>query len=296
MIKKTILFSAILFLLYSFFIATLGTNVRATLNVQQEYFGKSQQLLYEEDITGKDVIVGSSVTHDAILETNINDFYNIGLTSLGVFEGLNLVSIKKQLPKCIYIETNYIQREEKKKYMSFLNSPEQYYPKKIFASLREDRQPVALIGPYCSKFLIVPFIKLFIPNKKKELESIVKLEKVHPDDQFSKMISNTKNDYKNTPDAKLLAQKLQKLDSIVMDYTSKGVQIVFVELPINHELVNSPRSIAIRDAFLQKFPADKFNYIQVPDSLQYKTIDGVHLTENEAELYTDFFKSKMLNR
>jgi len=294
MIKKTILFASILFLGYSLFIAKFGSKTRETLYVQQEYFAKSQDLLYNSDFTGKNVIVGSSLTKAAIVEKDTIGLEEIGLPTRSSFDGLNLINFKNQKPKCIYIETNYIQRDEKKKYSLFLFSPEQFYPKKYFASLREDSQPLTLFGSYISK-LLNPYFKLLIPNKKLPKPKASKnVDKNVVDEGFNKIFANTKKDYSSIPDSFLLHQMLNKLDSFVIDYTKKGITIVFVELPVNEALLNSPRSTVIRNAFYHKFPKNKYHYIDVPDSLHFQTIDGIHLTATEAKTYTAYFKSKML--
>jgi hypothetical protein len=296
MIKKTILLASILFLGYSLFIAKFGSKNRATLYVQQEYFAKSQDLLYNSNFTGKDVFVGSSLTMEAIVQSEIKGLENIGFTSLSSFDGLNLIKFKNQKPRSIYIETNYIQRDEKKKYAPFLFSPEQYYPKKIFASLREDSQPITIIGPYISKILVIPFIKLFISNKKSKIETSTTNNEVKSDDSgFSNTIANTLKDYTNNiPEISLIQERLNKLKSYVIDFNKKGINIVFVEIPINHLLINSPRSSIIRNEFYKAFPKENYNYINTPDSLYFNTTDGVHLSEEEAKIYTAYFKSKML--
>ena len=296
MIKNTILIASILFLGYSLFIAKFGSKARGTLYVQQEYFAKSQDLLYNSNFTGKDVFVGSSLTMEAIVESELNELQNIGFTSLSSFDGLNLIKFKNQKPRCIYIETNYIQRDEKKKYAPFLFSPEQFYPKKIFASLREDSQPITLIGTYVSKILVTPFVKLFIPNKKSIIDTSIKNNEVkNIDDGFNKTIANTLKDYStNIPDKTLIQERLNKLKSYVIDFNNKGINIVFVEIPINYKLINSPRSLIIRNEFYKTFPKEKYNYINTPDSIYFRTIDGVHLSDEEAKIYTAYIKSKML--
>jgi hypothetical protein len=63
---------------------------------------------------------------------------------------------------------------------------------------------------------------------------------------------------------------------------------------INYKLINSPRSLIIRNEFYKTFPKEKYNYINTPDSIYFRTIDGVHLSDEEAKIYTAYFKSKML--
>jgi hypothetical protein len=71
---------------------------------------------------------------------------------------------------------------------------------------------------------------------------------------------------------------------------SKGVNIVFFEMPLNPSLVELALSRSVRKRFYDFFPENENNYIKVPDCSGYITTDGLHLNDKEAALYTAYFK------
>jgi hypothetical protein len=72
-------------------------------------------------------------------------------------------------------------------------------------------------------------------------------------------------------------------------------KILFFEIPVNYQLNHLPKANLIRKTFYENFPESKYKYIPMPDSEQFITSDGVHLTQDEALTYTIYLKEKMKN-
>jgi hypothetical protein len=106
-------------------------------------------------------------------------------------------------------------------------------------------------------------------------------------------------DYSEKPDPKLLDEQFQLLRNEVSYLVSRGVRIVFFEMPVNSQLTGLPKAQIIRESFYSVFPRQQYRYMDMPDPAAYKTADGIHLSRKEAIQYTRFFNEqakKLTNR
>lgn len=286
MVRKTLLLAGLLFVMYSVFVAFLApTWWSASQHQWQDNVVKAQKFIYNERDSYENVIVGSSLSARLVMDS-IPNTYNLSFGGQSIFDGLNILTHSTQLPKTVFIEMNFVDRAEDKTFTSSLYSV-LFYPKKALVSLRDDKQPIGIIGSKMSYRLIgklIAPIKSFLGLTSETNSSA---------DFFSKMLQMQKNGYSQLPNDSLINESFNNLSRYVSDLEKKKVEVVFFEMPVNSELVDLPAARVKREVFYKRFPGSRYKYIPMPESEKYVTTDGVHLNEQEALKYTMYLKTKM---
>ncbi len=284
MIKKTIIVFIILFGVYTFIIL-LNPSISATQHQWQDNIVRAEKYIYDESDTINNLIVGSSLSL-LIRNDSLRHFYNLAFAAQSFYEGLEIVSHKKKLPKNIFIETNFVFKEQNKAFSSGLFSFLNYNIKKYCISLRSDKQPLVFI---------YPAIKKEWQMNKNEFEKNKKqpsVKEIQESEIFKKLLKLQLANYAKIPDSTFVSNQFLLLTSMVTELKSKGVNIIFFEMPINPNLVELPLAKLIRNSFYKYFPVDQNNYIKMPDCSNYITGDGLHLEYEESITYTSYFKKE----
>lgn len=289
MIKKSIILCISLFLIYTLFIYFLAPKWwTASQHQWQENIVKAQQFLYNKKETFQNIIIGSSLSSRLIMDS-IPETYNLSFAGQSIFDGLNIVCNSNKSIKNVFIEINVVDRAENKNFTSSLNSI-LYYPKKKLISLRDDKQPIAVMGYQFSFRVtekIIRKIKSFLGL------SIKKENKI--DNFFSKLLKLEINDYSKPPSQSLLKESFINLKNYVSILEKKNTNIIFFEMPVNQNLTYLSKATTIRNSFYRNFPKSKYKYIKLPDTIKFVTGDGVHLTVEESLIYTSYLKKNMKN-
>jgi hypothetical protein len=289
MIKKTLIAALAIFILYTLFVAFFAPKWWfASQHQWQSNIIKAQKFIYNDTDSFDNIIVGSSISCRLVMDSLPNT-YNLSFSGQSIFDGLELLSHKNKFPKNIFIEINFVLRPENKNFTSSLNSPILYYPKKFLPSLREDKQPIAIIGEQLS----VHFTSNII-GKTKSIFGFTQKQTTNKNNHtfFDKMLKKEMENYSTLPDSSLLIKSFSDLEIYVKALEEKEVNIIFFEMPVNSQLTDLPRAKLIRSTFFEYFPKAKYTYIPMQDSVQYKTTDGIHLNKEEALRYTLYLKNK----
>lgn len=274
---------------YAGFVIVAPKWWHAIQNQWQGNLVKAQQFIYTKD-TYSNVIVGSSLANK-ILSDSLPNTYNLSFDGLSIYDGLEILTHIKKLPKNVFIETNVVLRTADTNFTSGLFLPIQYYSKEYVKALRDDEQPIAIVGDQISwrvtNKIITRFKSIFYSpptsNNKPDGESSV----------FQKMLDIQVKDYSKIPDKLKITESFTKLKKYVSELQDKGVNVCFFEMPVNKELINLPSATIIKSKFLSDFPQTKYTYIMVPDSANYVTGDGLHLSNESAIIYTSYFKESI---
>ncbi len=290
MIHKSILFCFLLLIAYSMLLNWLP-QLSASQDVGQSNIIKAGKYLDDDDDRPvKDAIIGSSVSERLIMDS-IPDFDNLAFSGLGVLDGLDLVRHKNKLPSVIYIETNFPLRPRSPLFSTTLFSPISVVLRKHVMLLRSDKQPLALIGQALGELaerLDIGMLHRLDVIAGTKIGSVARSTDV----TFDQMLNLEVKDYSEKPDAKLLHEQFQLLSNDVSYFMSRGVRIVFFEMPVNSRLTELPKAQIIRDSFYSVFPRQQYRYMDMPESAGYRTADGIHLSRKEAIQYTRFFKEQ----
>jgi hypothetical protein len=205
---------------------------------------------------------------------------------LSVFDGLNVLEHAKKLPKNLYVETNVILHGPDKDFSAFLFSPVMFHARALLPSLREEKQPVGIVGS-----LLVASARLGKkPKPPAQSENGVEAGAPPNNELFAKVLELQIQGNARPPEQSLVDGRFAELRTHVRNLEERGVHVVFFEMPVNESLCELPWVTTIRASFLKYFPEDKYTYIPMPPCADYHTTDGVHLSQEEGARYTHYFK------
>jgi hypothetical protein len=278
MIKKALIAALVFLLLHAVFFRGARHPEYAAQNQWQANIIKAQTLLYHEGDPIQNVIVGSSLSF-RLVNSNLPGFYNLSFGGLSIHDGLNTLTHAGTLPKYVYVEMNVPLRGEAAGFASALYSPILYNCRRVFPSLRDENQPAGILRRILNQ------IKFSRPSNA--------ADNVLDPAFFETIMARQIQQFSETPADDLLATRFESIQRRVNELESKGVQVVFFEMPVNARLCNLPKPRIIRETFFRYFPRTKYKYIALPDCSEYRTADGAHLLPNEALKYTEYFKSQI---
>jgi hypothetical protein len=287
MIKKSVFVGLLLLILYGLLVF-VKPSLSASQNQWQDNIIKAQKYQYYEGDTIKNIIVGSSLAN-RIIDDSLPQVTNLSFVGHSIYDGFSVLLQGRTIPKRVFVEMNNVFRPGSSAFTSSLNSPILYNARKIIPSLREDKQPIGLLGKYIND----NFTKKAI-RKIKHFVLKAKESKSNPE-LFSKMLAEHVNVYSKIPQKQLIYERFYDLKKIVDQLEKRGSTVIFFEMPVNGELCNLPLATTIRQNFYENFSPEKYAYIPVPDCSVYKTMDGIHLSRNEAIIYTSYFKDQIKN-
>ena len=242
---------------------------------------KAQQFIYGEP--GKNIIVGSSLSNRLVMDS-LQGMINLSFSGQGIFDGLSVLNNNNAMPGTVYIETNIMSTKENENFTSYINSPILNPLKRAIPSLRDEYQPVGILGEI--------IIRTFKPEASGENLDVnnVASQEGGDDTFFQKMLSLQAEDYSLAPDTAALRSSFEALARQVENLEKNGTRVVFFEMPVNETLCDLPEPQMIRDYYRRYFPESRYTYIRVPHCAGYKTTDGAHLGGAEALRFTKFFK------
>ena len=292
MIKKTILTAFLLFILYTIFVIQFAPKWwNASQHQWQSNVIKAQNFLYDDSDTIQNVIIGSSLSSRLVTDS-LPHTSNLSFGGQCIFDGLKILSHKSKLPKNIFIEMNYVLRPESKEFTNSLLSPILYYPRKLILSLREDKQPIAVLG-YIQMVALDKVKSALFPIQEYRKKDKVETKSNDSSTLFSKMLSLQIKEYSQQPDQKILDKSFNTLRDYILKMENESANIVIFEMPVNNKLEDLPKAKVIRETYYKYIPASKYKYISLPGSFKRETTDGLHLNEDEAMEYTTYFKSEI---
>jgi hypothetical protein len=278
MIKKSLIAALVFLLLHALF--SRITHLGNSQHIWQDNFNKAQRYIYSRDTT-LNVIVGSSLSNRLVMDS-LPGFYNLALQGQNIYDGLAIIFRKGHIPPKVFIEMNITLGRENKSFTGSLFSPLLYNMRKVLPSLRDEYQPVGQLGK-----IMMNMISSIQPDSK-----LLKSPPVPPE-VFERMLEIRTEEYSQAPSDEVLHERQGVLRNYVSTLEERGAEVIFFEMPVNERISNLARPCAIREAFLEIFPPDRYRYISMPDCKDYITRDGEHLGPSEALAYTCFLKSEI---
>lgn len=291
MIKKTIVVGIVFFVIYTILTFSIMPDKFVSQHQWQSNIITAQKFIYDDMAVYNNVIIGSSLSNRLVIDS-LPKTFNLSFSGQSIYDGLNILSHKTNLPKNVFIEMNIALRGKDENFASAIFSPVLYYLRKLLPSLRDGKQPIGILGGITSSIITRPFIEGLKNIFQLNEESATNMNKK---ELFSKMLLLEIKNYSQCPSQKTIKGSFDSLDKLVSQLENRGVNIVFFEIPVNSKLNNLPRAKTIRSAFYSSFPSSIYNYISIPDSCKFETTDGLHLNEDEALRYTMYLKSKLFN-
>jgi len=299
MIRKTLLLSFVLVIIFIFITDEFVTQSLVSQDQWQENSIKAQGYLYLTNDSGKSIILGSSLANRLVMDS-LPGFRSLAFGGLSIFDGLDILMHKNDLPRSVYIEINVVLRPEAKDFSGSLFNPILYGLREEVPALRDGNQPVARVGSLLlsalkkiTERLRLPFsiIKSDQHNLRTMKSASVGIEAGNDNGTFfSKLLQMQVKAYSLKPDSVSLVLALNNLDAYIRRLEEKNVRIVFFEMPVNPALCGLPLAVGIRTAFYNKFPRKVYNYMPGSNCSGYQTKDGIHLNEKDAVKFTQYFR------
>jgi len=288
MIKKAILSTFIFLALHGILVMVRPPHTSGQHQWQDNII-KAQRFIYDENDASYDVIVGSSLSGRLVMD-RLPHMYNLSFGGLTIFDGLNILAHKETVPQRIFIEMNVVWKKEDEGFTSSINQPILYYLRKMFPSLRDEYEPIGLLGDR-----IIPIItnRMTSYMQKKETANDLSVEKEKHNAFFTRMLNIQIESYTQKLDLKALDESFKNLKLYVNELERRNAHVIFYEMPVNQKLCYLPLATSIREKFHEYFPVTKYSYIYAPDCSEYETMDGLHLGNEEAVKYTNYFKSQI---
>ncbi len=288
MIKKTILITLLLIICYNFIVieSDLSTfQSESSLNTI-----KAEKLIYAEESKSQKIIIGSSLGV-RLNEEILSEFYNLSFAGLSIYDGLKVIEKSEIKPDYLLIETNILWRTESKSFEEKLFHPISYSLKSYLPFMREGKQPLANM----TSFVINELKK--IKNISREENNSVDQEEHNQkvdNDLLNKLIQEQKKSFSEELNDKMLYENLEKIKSYIEKIGIEKSNVFFFEMPLNPLLLNLERPKKVRENLYQFFPKNEYNYITLPDTIEFITTDGLHLSSSESKIYSNYLKESFL--
>jgi hypothetical protein len=213
------------------------------------------------------VLVGSSLTFRLPLPVLGPHIANLAMAGGAPATGLALIARAETRPKLVLVEVNLLTRgADRTAVTSLLRFPE----RQLRAGLRAFRtgyDPVNLT----ERGLQALF------HKSDE-------DPVPPPDAIRQLTADEQRTKSHPPDATSLHQSLAETASLVATLEARGIRVGFFEMPIDPSLTDLPGEKDLRQAVMKKFPKSRFCWLNLSVPGGAHTLDGIHLTTNDAAL------------
>jgi hypothetical protein len=282
MIKKTLLYTLILFLLYNLILYFWKPGFISPQGFWQDNQVKAQNYLYTDEYdNAENVIVGSSMSF-RVPADSLRDFCNLSFLGENYIKGLELLEKKEKYPERVFIETNFPAGISKEGlFYDILYNPILYPLRTYLPALRDGAQPILVTAGGIEEYAVDHSIK----EQDKDKYSAI----------FKKLVEPTPGiglyqGFENEVPKEELNRQLEDLNTFIQKLESHNTEIIFFEMPLYKTLYNSPRVTSIRRAFEDFFPVDKYIHLPKPGYDEYRTLDGLHLGKEEANKFAHQFK------
>lgn len=285
MIKKTLIYSLGLFLIYNLVLYFWNPSFISSQGFWQDNQIKAQEYVYTKNYDHtENIIVGSSMSF-RIASDSLNGFCNLAFLGESYINGLELIIEKGKYPKRVFIETNFPASINNKGlfydvlYNPVLNPLRTYLP-----ALRDGKQPILI----ASSELEYSILNYTINKDERDKYAAIFKTFAEPVPGVGLYAGFTQE---------VTSSEMEKafgdLNNLIDDLKSHGTEVIFFEMPYYRTLYYSPRVTSLRKIFREAFPPNEYAYLPQPGYDEYQTLDGLHLGQEEALKYTKQFQSRV---
>ncbi|WP_080053846.1 hypothetical protein [Spirosoma aerolatum] len=279
MVRKAVLTTLLLLLLYSLFIYAFQEHIHRTgLTVQQNNIVKAEEFLYENGQKADTIVVGSSMSNRLLFDSLPGHYYNLALEGLSSADGLGLIVQAKHRPRLLLIETNSMDRLPDTAFFAALTKPALRVIRKYLPLTRLKYQPVGVV-----KALFRDWRAEKIPAGATEAIDTAFV---------SKLIQARLVDMNRIPPENEMQAKIDVSAASIRSLQESGTQVIFFEMPTDPRVRNTILSGRVRKLVGSTFPESAYRYIQFPSDF-YQTTDGVHLPLTECARYTRYLYTQL---
>ena len=269
MIKKSIICFVVLAVLHLCFVLANPSMGMATHQWQDNVM-KAQQFLY----AGKTdtVMVGTSLS-GRIIRDSIPFVKSVSFGGCSVEDGLKIILNKKDVPKLVLVETNFLLIDGNPELVSRITNGVIPKIRHWIPSLREQYEPISL------------FASLMMNSTG-----------INPQAGMAKVDMNLLNESINRHIAEdrlmpeeWIKRRGETIKALIAGLESKGTRFVFFEMPVNERLLHLKKNDQMRAFVKKEFPTSKYLYLPT-DTFKYLTTDGEHLDFEGQQRFSHYFR------
>ena len=268
MIRRSLLVFVILVVGYALYIKFGKPELNT---VQHQASGNrisAEQYIFAPDESDATVIVGSSLSFRIALDSLPPHTSNLGFGGLTVYDGLELVRRSGKKPKRVVVETNMIFKEADRAFLDAVFQPGLYELRKAAPVLREENQPSGVLVGYLKRGM-----------KQGDASAASLADSM----AMSENLLNTNRElFAKLPADTTQQRFLATLEREVKALEANGAEVIFLEVPISEELMQSPLAERTREVVAQHFPDHRF----LRSERTWRTTDGLHLQWHNAQRYS----------
>ena len=284
MIKRTLITAFFLVLGYHFILPHLSRNYYWIPGQQRANYLRAQQFVHDSPASAN-VVVGSSMANELNPEILGPGFVKLTFPAGGSFTGLDIIHQTGKRPPILFIESNTLMRDTDKGLADDATSPWRRKLRDASPVFKEEGRPSnyqvgflnAWVGRICNGVT-----KVLHGGKKAKPAAEPPM-----DASVMENVMRANREHLNRPPSETdLAARTQRLGEIVDALTSAGTKCIFFEMPIDPTLMDLAEPAAVRRAMELRFPRDRYPWLPIDLSADYKTSDGIHLVEADANEVT----------
>jgi hypothetical protein len=285
MIKKTILTAAIMLVAYHVVFPHLPREYSQQSGPQRDNYFRAQRYVHETP-PGTKVIVGSSLSlrfNEAALGSG---YYKLCLGGGSIFTGLEIVRRADKHPRAVLVEINQLVWNKDEELLHDLFVPWQKRLRSFSAIFKEEGRPANFINGIAQRAVVATCgWGSYLLHRAPSPDIPPASGFLHPV-LFARLLRMYHDEALATapPDLTVRANRLgEAIDALSRD----GVICVLYEMPIDSSLSDRPSPVAVRNAMAIRFPKTKYHWLEFPHDHDYKTYDGLHATQAEADRLTN---------
>lgn len=278
MIRRSLLVFAILVLGYWAFLKMAKVDWDTTQHLANGNRIKAERFVYGEDAPDATVIVGSSLAYRIMLDSLPPGTTNLGFGGLSIYDGLQLISRSGRTPTRVLVETNVLFREPDHGFLKALFEPGLYQLRGAAPLMREENQPSGVLFGYLKQ--------RFLQGRDETADEGDTLAAPN-----AVMMDEHRANYALLPADSTQARFLGMLQKEVEALEERGIEVVFFEVPIEQELMDSKLAATSRNLIARRFPDRTF--LRTPEHERWRTTDGLHLSKQEAKRYSGWLAAAL---
>lgn len=284
-ILMSLLTAAVILVAYHFALPHIPHKFFAINGQQRGNYFRAQQFLYDVP-PGTNVIIGSSMSLELNEATLGPRYFKLTFPGNSIFTALEIISRADRHPPLLLIEANSVEGEPDGKFVGDLFKPWLEVPRQFSRIFREEGRPTNFV---------VAIVDAVVRRVDKGINRLLGIKQgaaaaqpgqVDPAVQAQLMRGN-KEGFERAVAEDVLEKQANRLGAYVDRLASQGCMCVFYEMPIDSTLTGLPVPKANRRALQARFPRDKYHWITFSQDHSYETVDGIHLSQQEADRVTE---------
>lgn len=275
MIRRSLLVFALLVVGYALYIKFGKPELNT---VQHQASGNrisAEQYIFAPDEPNSTVIVGSSLAFRIAMDSLPPNTTNLGFGGLTVYDGLELVRRSGKKPRRVVLEMNMIFKDPDRGFLDAVFQPGLFELRKTMPILREENQPSGVLVGYLKRSMNAGDGQVAA-----QADSMAMSEN---------LLNTNRGIFSKAPADSTQQRFMATLSQEVKALEANGTEVVFVEIPISEELMESPLAIRAREVIQTLFPDHRF----VRSDRTWRTTDGLHLEWHNAQRYSRWLAQQL---